>query len=122
MCHIIFALPVLALPLFYFLPLEWSLPLYIFVFFLSFGAYYLIFKAMRKPVITGKEAMIGSTGEAISDIDGKGKVRYKNELWSAESRDSIKKGEEVRIRDYKWGVLIVEKCPTHEKSLDIRHC
>lgn len=109
MCHIIFALPVLALPLFYFLPLEWALPFYIFILILSFGLYYLVYDAMRRPVVIGKEAMVGSVGEALTDIMRTGKIRYKNELWSAESKDSIKKGESVRILDYKWGTLIVEK-------------
>jgi len=109
MCHIVFALPILALPLFYFLSLEWALPLYTFVLILSFGLYYLVFDAMRKPVVTGREAMIGAFGEAICDIDGAGKVRYKNEIWSAESKDHISKGESVRILDYRWGELIVEK-------------
>jgi membrane-bound ClpP family serine protease len=122
MCHIIFALPILTLPLFYFLPLEWALPLYVFVLILSFGLYYLVFDAMRKPVVTGREAMIGSFADALTDIEKTGKVRYKNEMWSAESKDSIKKGESVRILDYKWGELIVEKCRINEKKFEIEKC
>jgi membrane-bound serine protease (ClpP class) len=36
----------------------------------------------RKPA-TGAEGMIGETGEAATDIDGKGKVQVVGELWDA---------------------------------------
>lgn len=61
----------------------------------------------RKPV-TGSEGMIGETGEAVTDINGKGKVQVVGELWDACSDRPVRKGEPVTVKNVRGMTLIVE--------------
>lgn len=61
----------------------------------------------RKPA-TGFEGMIGETGEAVTDIDGKGKVQVVGELWDARSDRPVRKGEPVTVKAVQGMTLIVE--------------
>jgi membrane-bound serine protease (ClpP class) len=61
---------------------------------------------MRKPV-TGSEGMTGERGEAVTDIDGKGKVHVLGELWDARSDLPVRKGERVIVRGREGMTLIV---------------
>jgi len=62
---------------------------------------------MRKPV-TGSEGMTGERGEAVTDIDGKGKVRVLGELWDARSDLPVRKGERVIVRGREGMTLHVQ--------------
>ncbi len=67
-------------------------------------------KAQRRRKLTGAEGMIGEEGEAIEDfIKGKGKVMIHGEIWNAQSKDDIKKGDPIKVREVKGLKLIVEK-------------
>ncbi|MEJ2346017.1 MAG: NfeD family protein [Gammaproteobacteria bacterium] len=87
MCHLILLLPVLALPVFWWLPLTLAGPVYAAVCGLSAWIYYYVIRAMRRPVETGSEELLHSTGEVIS-VDGRRlRVRIHGEVWAAESDD-----------------------------------
>lgn len=66
-------------------------------------------RAMKKPIAVGKEAMVGQTGVAATDIAPDGMVRLKGELWRATSEKRIRQGEEVVVKDVKGLVLVVKK-------------
>jgi len=66
-------------------------------------------RAMKKPVAVGREAMIGQVGEATTDIAPKGMVKVRGELWTASSRERIKKGEKIVVADVKGIELIVKR-------------
>jgi membrane-bound serine protease (ClpP class) len=51
---------------------------------------------LRKPV-SGTEGMIGETGEAVTDFNGKGKVWVVGELWDARSDLPVRKGDKVVV-------------------------
>lgn len=108
MCHILLAMPVLGLMLFSFFPLETALTLYLVVLVLSAGLYFLVFRAMRARVVTGKEGMIGKTCRALTALEREGKVFCGNEIWFAESRAPVRPGEEVRVVGLRDLVLLVE--------------
>jgi membrane protein implicated in regulation of membrane protease activity len=98
MCHIFLALPVLALPLFFFLPLETALPIYLVILFVSGFLYYKIGAAMKAKVKTGKEEMIGEEAVVIKDINPEGKVTVCSEIWSATGDGKqFRKGQKVKI-------------------------
>ena len=60
--------------------------------------------------LTGKEAMIGQTGFAITDLKPKGEVRVMGEIWRAESLSgNITSGERVSVKELKGLVVMVEK-------------
>lgn len=99
MCHLILFLPAFGLSLFWVLPFNLALPLYLVVLGISFLLYFKVFQAMRQKVHTGQEAMLGRKGLVIEDIDPEGKIRCASEIWNATCRGGkLYKGEEVRIK------------------------
>jgi membrane-bound serine protease (ClpP class) len=61
------------------------------------GIVYLATRAMRHPVVTGAQGMIGASAEVVADFIGKGRVRYGGELWNARSSTALREGELARI-------------------------
>jgi membrane-bound serine protease (ClpP class) len=54
-------------------------------------------RAMRHPVTTGAQGMVGASTEVVADFTGKGKVRYGGELWNARSDRPLRAGDAARI-------------------------
>ncbi len=66
-------------------------------------------KAQRSKVVTGLEALIGETGEAMDSLDPLGRVQVLGEIWNAESLSGvIGKGEKVTIKEMRNLKLYVE--------------
>lgn len=97
MCHLILALPLLGLGVFWLWPLSVAAPVYAVIFLVSLAFYYFIMRAMHQPVMTGREAIIQGTGKVIEVREHKVRVRVRNELWNAESPDKLRAGDQVRI-------------------------
>ena len=66
-------------------------------------------RARRNKVVTGAPGMIGSIGEARSDIDPEGKVFVQGELWNAHAPSRVQMGEPVVVRKVEGLELEVEK-------------
>ena len=66
-------------------------------------------RARRNKVVTGKQGMIGSLGEARTDIDPEGKVFIQGELWNAHASSRVRMGEQVVVRKVEGLELEVEK-------------
>jgi membrane-bound serine protease (ClpP class) len=69
---------------------------------------YMATRAMRHPVATGTQGMIGASAEVVADFTGKGKVRYGGELWNARSDRPLRAGDEARIVKVEGLTLWVE--------------
>ncbi len=75
---------------------------------------YLAVRAQYSRVKTGAEALIGTTGIAITDLNPKGEIRVMGEFWQAISRKaSIKNGQMVEIVSMDGMFLVVK--PAEEK-------
>ncbi len=71
---------------------------------------WLIIKSTRLKTVSGREGMIGKTGHAVDDfLKGNGQVRIHGEIWQAESRESILKGDHVEVTGLDNLVLTVRK-------------
>lgn len=57
----------------------------------------LIFKARHRPIVSGKEEMIGLVGKAIDDFTGTGMVRVHSENWRASCDQPLHKNEKVMV-------------------------
>jgi membrane-bound serine protease (ClpP class) len=57
----------------------------------------LVVKARRRPPATGREGMVGATGEALGDLTPAGKVFVRGEIWDALSPEPVKKGDRVIV-------------------------
>lgn len=65
-------------------------------------------RARRRPVVSGREELIGAIGTIIEDFDVDGRIRIHGEVWSAHSKIPLHKGQRVRVRSMKGLVLNVE--------------
>jgi len=65
-----------------------------------FGVVMIAVRALKKPVITGRESMTGKSGTSVTDIDPHGIVQVAGEQWSAslaEGGQMIQKGRRVIV-------------------------
>jgi len=54
-------------------------------------------KARRRPVVSGHEELIGSTGQALEDFEQEGWARVHGETWRIRSNAPLKTGQRVRV-------------------------
>ncbi|NPA39089.1 MAG: nodulation protein NfeD [Thermodesulfobacteria bacterium] len=81
------------------------------LFSLAFaGIGYLVIKTLKKRPISGKEALIEKVGRVVEEISPEkpGKVFVEGEIWIAESEESIKPGQKVRVKSSEGLKLKVE--------------
>ncbi|HUN25548.1 MAG TPA: nodulation protein NfeD [Steroidobacteraceae bacterium] len=72
------------------------------------GLVYLATRSLRRPVRTGREAMVGATAEAFEDFIEHGRVRLGGELWNAHASAPVRSGQPVRIVRVEGLMLWVE--------------
>ena len=66
----------------------------LFIFFVSGMA----LKSWKRPVVSGSEELIGSSGEVLEDFDGKdGWARVHGETWRIRSKQPLVQGQKVRV-------------------------
>ncbi len=95
-CHLPYLLPILGLALFWVIPWQTALPLYLVLVGVSAVYAWVTVRTFRQPVQTGCEAMVGLTGVVVRD-GGPPVVRISDELWNARSKQPLVAGEEVRV-------------------------
>ena len=54
-------------------------------------------KAHRRPVVSGREELLGATGEVLEDLEREGWARVHSETWRIRSRAPLKAGQRVRV-------------------------
>lgn len=98
--------------------LQISLPLILLVTALTalfaFAVITLALRQRNKPVVSGREQMIGGVATALMDFDGEGAVRIHGERWTAFAERPVREHQSVRVRAINGLVLIVE--PVEETS------
>lgn len=78
----------------------------LFIFFVAGMA----LKARGRPVVSGREELIGSIGEVMEDFDGKnGRARVHGEIWHIRSKRPLAQGQRVRIVSMDGLILEVEE-------------
>jgi membrane-bound serine protease (ClpP class) len=67
-------------------------------------------RAQRAKVTSGVESMIGASGAATTDLDPRGTVQVRGELWSGVAEEgSIEMGEQVKVVDVEGVTLKVTR-------------
>jgi membrane-bound serine protease (ClpP class) len=66
-----------------------------------------VFKARKRPVVSGREEMIGAIGEVLEDFDKEGWARVRSETWRVASPAPLKAGARVRVTGMQGLVLQV---------------
>jgi membrane-bound serine protease (ClpP class) len=75
---------------------------------LLIGVATLALTARRRPVVSGRETMIGAIGEVLEDFDGEGWARVQGETWRVKSPAPLKAGERVSVAAMDGLVLKVQ--------------
>jgi len=66
----------------------------LFIFFVGGMA----LKARQRPVVSGREELIGSSGEVLEDFDGKdGWARVHGETWRIRCKQPLGRGQKIRV-------------------------
>jgi membrane-bound serine protease (ClpP class) len=68
----------------------------------------MLLRAHRRPVVTGREQMIGASGEALEDFEGEGWARVRGESWRVRAPGAVRRGDRVRVTAMEGLVLTVE--------------
>ena len=97
MCHLILLMPAFALAIFWILPLTVAGPVYADVNALSLWMYAYIWRAMQRTVQGVAEELLHSDGEVIEVQENALRVRVHSEMWNAESKDSLHRGDHVKV-------------------------
>jgi membrane-bound serine protease (ClpP class) len=72
-------------------------------------------RAQFKRIKTGREALIGAKGTAITDLNPKGTARVNSEFWEAATQDiMIKAGQQVEVVGMDGMTLVVK--PAEQKA------
>ena len=77
-----------------------------------FGVVMLAVRAMKVPIVTGRETMVGREGYAREDFDPNGIVQVAGEQWSAitaEGEEPIHQGDRVVVVEVRGVRLVVKK-------------
>lgn len=90
---------------------------------LSAGFFFLVagmaFKARDRPVVSGREQLIGMRAEVIDAFDQAGRVRVHGEIWDARTAVPVARGQQVRVTGIDGLTLTVE--PTNEGHSNEEH-
>jgi membrane-bound serine protease (ClpP class) len=62
----------------------------------------------RRPVVTGREQMIGAAGEALEDFEREGWARVHGESWRVRSSGPVRRGERLHVTAIDGLTLTVE--------------
>jgi membrane-bound serine protease (ClpP class) len=58
----------------------------------------MLVKGRDRPVVSGREEMIGALGEALEDFEAEGWMRVHGETWRARTRAPVRRGQQLRVR------------------------
>jgi len=75
---------------------------------LLIGVATLALRTRRRPVVSGRELMLGSIGEVLEDFDREGWARVQGETWRIRSSAPLKAGQSVSVTAIDGLVLQVE--------------
>jgi len=58
----------------------------------------MLVRGRRRPVVTGREEMIGASGVALDDFSGEGWARVHSETWRVRASAPVRKGQRLRVK------------------------
>jgi len=68
----------------------------------------MVVRGRRRPVVSGREQMIGAAGEALEDFEREGWARVRGESWRVRSSVPVRHGQHLRVTAIEGLVLTVE--------------
>lgn len=81
------------------------------------GIVWMAMRSRRRPVVSGREEMVGAVAEVVADFEGLGTVHVHGERWQARSGIPLKRGQRVSVTGMRGLVLDVQPAsPSKEES------
>ena len=71
-----------------------------------------VLKARRRPVVSGREELVGAHGEVLEDFEREGWARVHSETWRVRAANPLKAGQRVRVAAIDGLVLDVVPKPS----------
>jgi membrane-bound serine protease (ClpP class) len=68
----------------------------------------MLMRSRRRAVVSGREEMMGATGEALGDFEGEGWARVHGEQWKVRTSRPVRRGQKLRVTGMQGLVLSVE--------------
>lgn len=65
-------------------------------------------KAQKRPIVSGREELIGSIGYALDDFDREGRIHIHGESWQARCNTRVRRGQNVQVIALEGLTLIVD--------------
>jgi membrane-bound serine protease (ClpP class) len=65
-------------------------------------------KNRKRPVVSGREYLIGAPAEALEDFEAEGWARVQGETWRVRSGAPVRRGERLRVTAIDGLTLTVE--------------
>src|ERR1044071_1076156 len=75
----------------------------------------MLLKSRRRAVVTGREEMLGATGEALGELGAGGWARVHGEQWKVRSSRPVRRGQKLRVTAMEGLVLNVEPAGPGDK-------
>ena len=97
---------------------EYEVPLAIILGFAAASVAFLVLivtaalKSRRRPVVSGREELIGASGEVLENFDSEGWARVRSENWRVKSSRPLRSGQHVRVKSIEG--LVLEVVPEDE--------
>lgn len=116
-CHLLLLVPLAGLGLFFVLPWPAAVAVNALLAAFALGIAIPAMRALKRPVLTGREALVGTSVEAVSDIEREGLVRCQGELWTATGNGvRIPKGARLTVVGVLGAKLMV--APIAKRKVD----
>ena len=68
----------------------------------------MLLRSRRRPVVTGKEGLLGAEGETVAWDGEEGRVRVNGEIWRARAPRPLQPGARIKVINREGLVLVVE--------------
>lgn len=81
------------------------------------GIVWMAMRARNRPVVSGREEMVGAVAEVVADFEGRGTVHVHGERWQAQSDVPLKRGQRVSVTGMRGLVLDVRPAPPSKEPL-----
>lgn len=97
MCHVLLVLPLIALPIWWLLPLPLSAEIYGVIAVVTGAVYYMALRMMRTPQAMDPDLIVGTHGRVVSNDHGQLQVQLRGEIWLACGADDLSTGDTVEV-------------------------
>ncbi|HLI18775.1 MAG TPA: nodulation protein NfeD [Rhodanobacteraceae bacterium] len=80
------------------------------------GIVWMAMRSHRRPVVSGREEMVGAVAQVVADFEGRGMVHVHGERWQARSDVPLKRGQGVTVTGMHGLILDVEPVPLSKEK------